>query len=187
MMRKFNVLFINLLIVIFLMSCSLKLQPVWQESASDKPTNKSIKKLKEAKELFLKSVDAYSLKISINTFESVLDENPGDYEALALLSTQYILFGTAYTDNIREKSALFQKAMKFAELAMYSNLEFKKRVAIGIAPWDATDALGERELRAMYFWVIALQYEFKEVMSLPEKIVNVGWLQKGLVFLNLLK
>ena len=184
MMYKFDVLVINLLFVIFLMSCSLKLQPVWQEAASDKPTIESIKKLKEAKELFLKSGDAYTLKISIIAFESVLNENPGDYEALSLLSTQYILFGTAYTENIHEKSALFQKAMKFAELAMYSNLEFKNRVASGLAPWDATDALGERELSAMYFWVIALQYEFKEVMSLPEKIANVRWLQKALVILN---
>jgi hypothetical protein len=134
--------------------------------------------------LFAEAGDAISLKISIAAFESVLDENPGDYEALSLLSTQYILFGTAYTENRRDKSAWFQKAMKYAELAMYTNLAFKNRVAQGTSPWDATDLLGEKELSAMYFWVIALQYEFKEVMFLPEKIANVGWLQKGLVLLN---
>jgi hypothetical protein len=128
--------------------------------------------------------DANSLKISIAAFESVLDENPGDTEALALLSTQYILLGTAYTEDKRDKSALFRKSMKFAELSMYTNPAFKNKVANGTALWDATDALGVKELSAMYFWVIALQYEFKEVMSLPEKIANVGWLQKGLVFLN---
>jgi hypothetical protein len=166
------------------MSCSLKLQPVWQEAAPNRPTTDSLKRLREAKVLFAKAGDANSLKISIAAFESVLEENPGDSEALTLLSSQYILLGTAYTENRRDKSELFQKAMKYAELAMYNSLAFKNKVANGTLPWDATDLLGVKEMRAMYFWVIALQYEFKEVMSLPEKIANVGWLQKGLVLLN---
>jgi len=184
MMHKLTVPATSLLIMICLVNCSLKFQPVWQEAAKNKPTTESLRRLREAKALFANAGDSNSLNISIAAFESVLDENPGDYEALALLSTQYILLGTAYTEHRRDKFALFQKAMKYAELAMYTNLTFKKRVANGTAPWDAADALGIKELSAMYFWVIALQYEFKEVMSLPEKIVNVGWLQKGLVFLN---
>ena len=173
-----------LLIMILLVSCSLKLQPVWQEAEPNNPTAESLRKLKEAKDLFAVAGDANSLALSISAFESVLDVNPGDYEALALLSTQYILLGTAYTKNKQDKSALFQKAMKYAELAMYTNTEFKDRVVKGESPWDATDELGVKELSAMYFWVIALQYEFKEVMSLPEKILNVGWLEKGLIILN---
>lgn len=173
-----------MIFVISFVSCSLKLQPVWQEAAQNKPTKESLRRLDEARVLFDRADSADSLRISIAAFESVLEENPGDYEALALLSTQYILLGTAYTRNKRAKSALFQKAMKYAELAMHTNMAFKNRVAEGTAPWDAAEELGARELSAMYFWVIALQYEFKEVMFLPEKIVNVDWLQKGLVFLN---
>lgn len=184
MMHKLVLLIISLLIMISLLNCSLKLQSAWQEAAQNKPTIDSLRELREAKLLFANAGDANSLKISIAAFESVLDKNPGDYEALALLSTQYILLGTAYTENRGDKSKLFRKAMKYAELAMYTNLAFKNMVADGTAPWDAADALGVKELSAMYFWVIALQYEFKEVMYLPEKIVNVGWLQKGLVFLN---
>jgi hypothetical protein len=167
-----------------LVNCSLKLQPFWQEAAQNRPTTDSQRRLNEAKVLFANAGDSNSLKISIAAFESVLNENPGDYDALALLSTQYTLLGTAYTENRGDKSKLFRKAMKYAELAMYTNLAFKNKVADGTAPWDAADALGVKELSAMYFWVIALQYEFKEVMSLPEKIVNVGWLQKALAFLN---
>jgi hypothetical protein len=170
--------------MISLVSCSLKLQPLWQEAAQNIPTTDSLRRLREAKVLFADAGESNSLKISIAAFESVLKKNPGDYEALALLSTQYILLGTAYTENRRDKSKLFRKAMKYAELAMYTNLVFKNKVADGTTPWDAADALGVNELSAMYFWVIALQYEFKEVMSLPEKIVNVGWLQKALAFLN---
>ena len=162
--------------MIAIVSCSLKLQPVWQEAAQNKPTKESLRRLDEARVLFDRADSADSLRISIAAFESVLEENPGDYEALALLSTQYILLGSAYTRNKRDKSALFQKAMKYAELAMHTNMAFKNRVAEGTAPWDAAEELGARELSAMYFWVIALQYEFKEVMFLPEKIVNVDWL-----------
>ncbi len=36
----------------------------------------------------------------------------------------------------------------------------------------------------MLFWVTALQYEFKEGMTLPEKISNVSWLQSGIIFLD---
>jgi len=183
-MQKLAVAATSLLIMISLANCSLKMQPVWQGAAQSKPTTDSLRRLRVAKALFANAGDSNSLNISIEAFESVLDEDPGDYEALALLSTQYILLGTAYTENRGDKSKLFRKAMKYAELAMYTNLAFKNKVANGTAPWDAADALGVKELSAMYFWVIALQYEFKEVMSLPEKIVNVGWLQKGLVFLN---
>jgi hypothetical protein len=170
--------------MIFLVGCSLKLEPLWQEASPDNPTTQSLQKLSDAKVLFSKADSANSLKKSIAAFESVLDENPGDYEALALLSTQYVLMGTAYTEGRSEKSALFHKAMKYAEIAMYTNPVFRARVANGESPWDATNALGPNELSAMYFWVIALQYEFKEVMFLPGKIANVNWLQKGLVLLN---
>ena len=183
-MKKLAVAATSLLIMISLANCSLKIQPVWQEAAQNIPTTDSLRRLREAKAFFANAGDYNSLNISIAAFESVLDEDPGDYEALALLSTQYILLGTAYTENRSGKSKLFRKAMKYAELAMYTSPAFKNKVADGTAPWDAADALGVKELSAMYFWVIALQYEFKEVMSLPEKIVNVGWLQKGLVFLN---
>ena len=36
----------------------------------------------------------------------------------------------------------------------------------------------------MYFWVTALQYEFKESMWLPTKIANIDWLEHALVFLD---
>ena len=175
---------ICLLGVVLFMGCSLKLEPLYNEAAPDNPNNQSLEKLNEAKELFDRAGDANSLKLSIAAFESVLEENPGDYEARVLLSTQYILMGTAYTEGRSQKSALFRKAMRYAEIAMYANPEFKHRVASGESPWDAVDALGANELHAMYFWVIALQYEFKEVMYLPEKIANVNWLKKGLVLLN---
>lgn len=183
-MHKWGLSASVLIIVILLESCSLKLKPVWREAGLDKPTTESRRRLKDAKDLFAVAGDANSLKISIAAFESVLDVNPGDYEALALLSTQNILLGTAYTKNRQDKSDLFLKAMKYAELAMYTNSEFKDRVVNGEFPWDATDALGLKEISAMYFWVIALQYQFNEVMSLPEKIGSVNWLQKGLVLLN---
>ena len=117
----------GLLIVISLTGCSLKLQPSWREVVPGNPTVESLRRLKAAKELFNQAGDLNSLAQSIAAFESVLEVNPGDYEALALLSNQYTLLGTAYTENRRDKSALFRKPMKFAELAMYTNPAFRSR------------------------------------------------------------
>lgn len=183
-MNRFTLLVTALLIANSLTGCALKFEPVWHQAADNKPTTTSKGLSVQARLLFSQADDANSLNSSIAAFESVLEENPGDYETLSLLSTQFILLGAAYTQGKSNKSQLFQKAMKYSELAMHTNLEFRNLVANGTAIWDAADALGKKESSAMLFWVTALQYQFKEGMSLPGKIANVGLLQKGLVFLN---
>jgi hypothetical protein len=74
--------------------------------------------------------------------------------------------------------------MTYAELAMYTNPSFKARVDAGQQPWEAASTLGAGEVEAMFFWVTALQYEFKEGMSFPSKVINVDWLKHALVFLD---
>ena len=120
----------------------------------------------------------------LDLYKQVLSANPADYKALVQSSNLHILMGTAYTENSFKKSDHFMLAMNYAELAMYTNQEFLEKVSNGATLWEAADSLTQNELEAIFFWVTALQYEFKEGMSLPSKIVNIGWMQRALVLLE---
>jgi len=120
-------------------------------------------------------------------YRAVLKADPGNCEALTDLANQYILLGTAYTRERSQKSRLFQKAMQYCELAMYTNPAFRREADLGKKPWEAADSLLAEDAPAMFFWVTALQFEFKEVMTLPSKMINVGWMQYGIIFLDRIK
>ncbi|PLX83546.1 MAG: hypothetical protein C0614_05590 [Desulfuromonas sp.] len=167
-----------------LSGCAMTWNPDWQQGGSEPSAMTSRKLLDQARADFERAEDQASLRRAITSYQQVLTENPSDYEALTQLSTLTILEGTAFTDKRREKSELFRKAMRYAERAMYRNPQFRQRVDTGATPWEASSLLGADEVEAMFFWVTALQYEFKEGMSLPAKIVNVKWLQRALVFLE---
>lgn len=167
-----------------LSGCAMQWTAQWPEAGSNVATAQSSELLLQAQVLFEQAKDRHSLLKSISAYEKVLDANPGDLAALTMLSTQEILLGTAYTQGSQEKSRHFKRAMTYAERAMYTNPAFKKAVDSGTAPWDAAATLDRAEVEAMFFWVTALQYEFKEGMNLAQKIVNIRWLKKGLIFLD---
>lgn len=184
-MVKRRIYFFSLAIfVIASTGCALKWNSAFMAANDNIPTAQSNSLLAKARHLYEQTDDLESLKASMQAYQAVLNRNPGDYEALVQLSNQYILLGTAYTQTRRDKSAHFHEAMRYAELAMYTNPRFKERIRNGNAPWEAAGALGKPETEAMFFWVTALQYEFKEGMSLAGKIRNVQWLEKALIFLD---
>jgi len=165
--------------------CAMKWTPSWQKEIGDRlPTERTIKLAAEARKIFQSAGDEKSLRASIVAYDKIIDENPSDYYGLKMLSTQYILLGTAYTEDRPEKSKYFHRAMVYAERAMYTNDNFRLMVNAGLKPWEAVTALGTDETEAMFFWVTALQYEFKEGMTLPEKIININWLHHALLFLD---
>ncbi|MDF1581016.1 MAG: TRAP transporter TatT component family protein [Desulfuromonadales bacterium] len=172
------------LLAVALSGCAMQWTAQWQDAGVDTPTAQSAVLLNQAQVLFEKANDRASLLNSIAAYEKVLVANPGDTTALTMLCTQEILLGTAYTQSSQEKSLHFRRAMTYAERAMYTNPSFRKQVDRGTAPWDAAATLGKDDVQAMFFWVTALQYEFKEGMNLAQKIANINWLQKGLIFLD---
>lgn len=133
------------------------------------------------------AADLESIMASMESMQRVLASDPTHTEALAYLGNLHILVGTAYTVDQDEKISHFRQAMKYCELSMYVNPEFREAVKDGKAPWEASEALQAEDAPAMLFWVTALQYEFKEGMTLFEKIINVGWLQHCITFLNRIK
>ncbi|PLY02565.1 MAG: hypothetical protein C0623_03640 [Desulfuromonas sp.] len=171
-------------IALFVSGCAMSWQPQVDASRASVPTAQSASLTLAADQCFARADNMDKLAQCEQDYLGVLQANPGDYHALTQLSTINILVGTAYTEGTSAKSKRFQKAMSYAEQAMYINPEFRQRVAAGESIWDASDSLTEAEAEAMFFWVTALQYEFKEAMNLPEKIVNIKWMQKALVFIE---
>jgi len=183
-MKTFLELSALILILIGFSGCAMQPPSHWQGASPDIEAPESEALAQEAQQLFEVATDRESLLSSIAAFEKVLVKNPGDYSTLTVLSNQYILLGTAYTKRRGEKSRHFNQAMRYAELAMYSNVTFKQRVSAGMPLWEAAEVLGKAQVEAMFFWVTALQYDFKEGMNLAARIVNVRWMGYGLKFLD---
>lgn len=177
-------LFLCGLTLVWASGCAMKWHPATESAHDNIPTPQSQILLAEADACFDHAEELATLNRCVDQYRAVVDVNPGDYAALTKLSTLQILIGTAYTDSSGAKSTAFRRAMRYAEQAMYTNPRFRERVLAGEPLWEAVDALGKDELHAMFFWVTALQYEFKEGMSLPAKIANIEWLQHALTVLN---
>ncbi len=174
-----------LLSLFFLSGCGKKTwQPPWQEAGSATGSAQGEQLYAEARKKLEQAADLESIMASMALMQRVIATDPAHRDALAYLGNIHILLGTAYTVDKEEKIAHFHQAMKYCELSMYGNPQFRKAVKGGQKPWEAADTLRAEDGPAMLFWVTALQYEFKEGMTLPEKIINVGWLKHGITFLN---
>ncbi len=174
----------GLLVVLILSGCAMRPQENWHDVAPDRPSPAATRLAEQAQQLFDEVCDEQGLRAAIAAHEQVLAVNPGDSQALTSLSTQHILLGAAYTSGRREKSRQFLTAIDYAERAMYSNQAFRAQVATGTPLWDAVELLESDQLVAMFFWVKALHYQFKEGLTLGGKIANIRWMEHGLKVLD---
>lgn len=134
--------------------------------------------LARAREASERAVDAVGLRNAMADYEKVLAAEPQNYAALVALADHSILMATAYTEERAAKRALYRRAMRLAERAMYTNSEFRRRADGGARPWEASGALDRREMGAMMAWMTALLYTFKECMSGPVRVINVRWITR---------
>lgn len=168
--------------------CSIKIsQSEWPEDMVLRPASEVTELEDIALNKFRAAGSKEALLDSIESFSSIVEIDPGNRDALTSLCNQYILLGTAYTAERRLKYHYFQEAMQNCELAMYTNSQFKQEVDKGREPWEAVKTLNAEDAPAMLFWVTALQYEFKEAMRLPSKVVNLRWMRRALIFLDRIK
>ncbi|KPJ76664.1 MAG: hypothetical protein AMJ54_10725 [Deltaproteobacteria bacterium SG8_13] len=159
-------------------------QPDWHRSADAVADTDPSPLLETAERLSLTAGSRPELLATIAAYESVLAVDSSHFTALTSLGHLYILLGAAYTENRTEKVRHYQTARRYNEWAMYTNSEFRARMGEGRKPWEASDALSLREVPAMFYWVTAVMYHFKEGMLLPEKIVNTKWIRWCGVFLK---
>lgn len=189
MCRKTKAAIILVLVTLLLTGCSKKIwHAQWNDSGTiEQSSGDSTLLLDEAFQIYDMAEDETLVLEAVSAFEKVVEIDSANKSALVYLSNLHILLGTAYSEAKKQKKFHFDQAMKYSELAMYSNPAFRKAMADGKKPWEAAHTLLADDAPAMLFWVTAIQYEFKEVMSFPGKIVNVGWFQRCISFLDRIK
>jgi tetratricopeptide (TPR) repeat protein len=111
----------------------------------------------------------------VKTYESVLEIDPYNYEALWSLGRYYLLLGLAYTNNPAEKNGYFIKAIAYCERGMYTNPDFKSLIDKGKKPWEACMVLSKKEIEAIYYWYAAVGSYYKESLNLIGQLVNFRW------------
>ena len=159
-------------------------EPSWPEARQLKSTERTNQLNAEAWEKINQAADLKGVTEAMEEMQKVLAVDPAHREALAYLGNLHILLGTAYTVDRKEKNTHFQQAMKYCELSMYGNPDFRELVDEGKKPWEAAHTLKAEDAPAMLFWVIAMQYEFKEGMTMSAKIINLKWMKYGIAFLD---
>jgi tetratricopeptide (TPR) repeat protein len=117
------------------------------------------------------------LEAAMAAYTRVLEQQPNHVRALTELANQTILLGTAYTEGRKAKKDRFLTAMRLCERAMYTDPDFRVLADQGAPPWDAAGVLDEEHLPSMMFWSTAVLYYFKEVLTFPEQVVNLEWVE----------
>ena len=166
---------VGLTTVSFVLTGCMTWQPDWPNANPATTTPEIIALLQAADSLAATADNREDLQASMDAYRRVLEQDPYHVRALTELANQTILMGTAHSDSRQEKSDHFRAAMRLCERAMYANPDFKALADQGMAPWEASQVLGEKDIPAMMFWSTALLYLFKEVMTMPEKVINVRW------------
>ncbi len=167
-----------LLLVGSTLTACLRWRPDWRPAGAADAAPSTIEgasdaDLAQAREASERAVDARGLQSAMAEYEKVLAVQPQSYAALVALADHSILRATAYTDSRGAKRALYRRAMRLAEQAMYTNSDFRRLADGGARPWEASGVLTEREMGAMMVWMTALLYTFKECMSGPARVINV--------------
>jgi len=112
------------------------------------------------------------LKAVIEEFERLRQQTPHYPPLLTLLAEAHTLYGAAYADTRRQKHHHFGLAMTLSEQAMLANPGFAAQLGAGLRPTEALDQLGPDDVPAMVIRVTALSYQFREGMSLFQRLRN---------------
>jgi hypothetical protein len=82
----------------------------------------------------------------------VLDVDPENYQAFIDLAQLHLFRGDGYVTTISEKKVFFQKAVVYAEGAMFTNPAFRQSIQQGKPTWEACRVLSVREMDAVFLW-----------------------------------
>jgi len=152
-------------------------QADWPSTDPTAPVPDADTLLQEADRLAADADSREGLEAAMAAYARVLDLHPYHIRALTALANQTILLGTAYTEEREEKEERFLSAMRLCEQAMYANADFRALVDQGTPPWEAVRVLGEEHLPSMMFWSTAVLYYFKEVLTFPEQVFSLSWVE----------
>jgi tetratricopeptide (TPR) repeat protein len=127
--------------------------------------------LARAEEQIMKTDSRDAALELIEIYESVLDLDPENYEALWSLARYNILVGVAYTEDRKEKKKYYTTAVDYSIKAMRTNPDFRARLDKGEKPWNACDCLGKGEIEALFYWYNGNGLISKECQSRMQQIL----------------
>ena len=174
---KIHLLLLNIAmfsLFLFTFSC-MSWEEGWNQIEKPKKTGEVNELIAKAKEQIGQADNKEKVMELIDTYETILEIDPVNYEALWSLGRYYNLMGYAYSNDKREKAACYMNAIKFCEQAMYTNAEFKSVVDKGETVWNACSVLSKNEIAAMWYWYTGAGTYWKECLGKFGKLVNLHW------------
>lgn len=152
-------------------------RPQWPgESTAATPDVVAVR-MAAADRLAAMAADREGVEAAIAGYGEVLALDSRHAGAQIQLAHLHLLLGDGYSSTRTAQRDHFNKAMRHAEAAMYANAAFRDRIRAGDPTWVACTALGEPDLDAMFFWVNAVFYQFKETLSAPGQALNLRWIR----------
>jgi hypothetical protein len=171
------------ILCVFLAACMsagcIMWHPQWPNLSTASTQTDASGRLEEATRLGLRADSQPGIAAAVAAYKSLLDVDPKNYQAFINLSQLHLLLGDGYAAGISEKRAYFQKAMIYAEGAMFTNPSFRQSIQRGETTWEACRVLSIREMEAMLFWVNAVFYSYKEGQGFIGQVINFRWIQRA--------
>lgn len=115
----------------------------------------------------------------IGTYEKIIQIDPKNHRALECLGSYYFLLGYGYTEAKEERKGYLRKSIQYNEQRMYLNPDFAALVENDEEVWEASSALTQNEMEAIWWWYLSFGVYWKECFSFPEKVLHVHWPFRG--------
>ncbi|MBP7736232.1 MAG: hypothetical protein KA369_09695 [Spirochaetes bacterium] len=175
--RFFIAIFIGILLP-FLSGC-ISWEPGWKlaKAAAVKGDVKIL--MEKAGKLEGEADSGEKLRQLIRALEEVLKADPENREALHDLGCYQFLLGYAYCDNLDEKKENYRKAIQYNERALYGDPDFKALVDKGEPVWDACRVIKKDNMRALYFWYMAVGNWWTDCLGPCAKLANFYWIGRA--------
>ncbi len=151
--------------LILLMSSCVSFEPGWQNLTEKTSTNNPNKLLEKAQNMELNSSTSEEITLLIDAYMEVVKVDPNNYKALWKIGNYHMLMGAAHSTKTKSKKYHYKEAIKYCELAMYTNADFKSEIVAGKEIPDACEKLTINEVDAMGYWYTARFYYFKECFN----------------------
>jgi tetratricopeptide (TPR) repeat protein len=153
--------------------------PQWPDlSVGSTPMDAAVR-LEEAERRGRRVDSRDDIEATVAAYQSLLDADPKNYQACVTLSHLHLLLGDAYAVTKTDKRDHFEKAMLYAERAMFTNPSFRQNIQRGEPTWEACRVLGVPEMEAMLFWVNAVFYMYKDGQGYIGQVINFRWVQRA--------
>jgi len=164
--------YIIILSLFFLSSC-IRWEDGWKQFKEPTRTGDVTELLEKAQNQINEADTEDKIREFIKTYESVLEIDPYNYEALWSLGRWYSVIASAYADDKEEKKKYYLASIRCCEQGMYTNPQFRDLVDRGEKLWDACRVLSNREMGAMYYWYASRGGYWLECMNPISRMIQL--------------